>query len=114
MWPGEVRGWEIREILGDPITWTGKSGARRWPGPRRRWWRLGPGAGDHGSLNVLQRSHRQACVWLEVPEERGRGLSREALGFGTGATGRTEVVIYSAQNEGGRGPQEAKKCVLDT
>lgn len=56
---------------------------------------------------------RRACG-LEVPEERGRGLSREALGFGTGATGRTEVVIYSAQNEGGRGPQEAKECVLDT
>lgn len=71
MWPGEVRGWEIREILGDPITWTGKSGARRWPGPRQRWWRLGPGAGDHGSLNVLQQSHRQACMWV-----RGAGGER--------------------------------------
>lgn len=72
--------------------------SREVAGTQVKWWRLGLGPageapGDHGSLNDSRDlADRRACG-LEVPEERRQGQSREALGFRTGATGRTEVVI---------------------
>lgn len=53
-------------------------------------------------------------MWMRGVKERRGGQSRKALGFGTGATGRTKVVIYSATDDGGAGPKAAEERVLDT
>lgn len=46
---------------------------------------------------------------LEVEDLKRRGQSRKALGFGTGASGRREVIICSARGSGRGGLCEAEE-----